>query len=127
MRPRLSRSRIPLAGAVATLVVLVGVAAAVADGAQSARPARGALTLTSSHPVTVTGTGFKAGTRVRVTLLAGRKLVRRPSTDGRGRFTVTFPAVVDRCSAWTIWASQPGRATVVLHGAKPACAPAGTT
>ena len=94
---------------------------AVADGEQSARAA---LTLTSGHPVTAAGTGFATRRRVRVTLFLEGKLVRRPTADGRGRFHATFPAAIDRCSAWTISASQPGRATVVLHGPKPACPPA---
>lgn len=115
-----TRSWIALAGAFAALVVPVSIAA----GEQRASPAGSALTLMSSHPVTVRGHGFAARTRVRVTLSMRGKLVRRPTADVQGRFTVAFPAVIDRCSAWTISASQPGRATVLLHGAKPACAPA---
>jgi hypothetical protein len=118
-----TRSRIALAGAIAALVVPAGIAA----GEPSAHPGRATLTLLSGHPVTVTGIGFEAHTPVRVTLVVDRKLVRRASTNGRGRFTATFPAVIDRCSGWTISASQPGRRTAFLHGAKPACAPASTT
>jgi hypothetical protein len=73
----------------------------------------------------VRGTGFKPRTRVRVTF--DGTLVRRPVTNAQGSFTATFQTVVDRCTAWSVSASQPGGATVVLRGpAKPACAPAST-
>ncbi len=108
-------SRIALAGALAALAVPAGAAAAH----------RAALTLTSGHPVTVTGTGFTAHRRVRVTFVSDGRQVRRPRADGAGRFSATFPAVVDRCSIWTVRASQLGRATVILRGGpKPGCTPA---
>ena len=116
-----TRSRIALAGALAALAV-----PAAAAGRPSAHHARAVLTLESRHPVTVTGRGFAARTPVRVTFSMGGKLVRRPTANAQGGFTATFPAVIDRCSAWTVSARQPGRATVVLHGARPECAPAAT-
>jgi hypothetical protein len=49
---------------------------------------------------------------------------RRPLTNRDGAFTVTFPAVIDRCSGWSVTATQPGRTPVMLRSpAKPACAP----
>ncbi len=124
MRIRFTRSRIRLAGAVVALLVLLGTAATLASGAQSAHQARAALTITRRNPVTIRGTGFKPHAHVRVTLVAGQEQVRRPLTGAQGTFTTTFSAVIDRCSGWTITASQPGRATVFLHGAKPECPPA---
>ena len=124
MRTRLTRSRIRLAGALVALLVLLGAVAALASGAPRAHQARAALRITRSNPVTVRGTGFKPRARVRVTLLVGHKQTRRPLTNAHGTFTTTFSEVLDRCSGWTVAASQPGRATVFLHGAKPECPPA---
>jgi hypothetical protein len=119
------RKRIRLAGALIALLVLLGVAATLAIGAPRAHQARAALVVTKRNPITVRGTGFKPNTHVRVTLLEAQKLVRRPLANSRGTFTVTFSAVViDHCSGWTLTASQPGRATVFLHGPKPECPPA---
>jgi hypothetical protein len=120
-----ARSRIRIAGALA-LLVLVATAATLASGAQTARPARAALVLKSRSPAMVGGTGFRPDRRVRVTLFEGQTFVRWPRTSGQGTFTTSFPAVIDRCSAWSITASQPGRRSVVLRGAKPECAPAST-
>jgi hypothetical protein len=39
---------------------------------------------------------------------------------------VTFPTAVDRCSAWSLTASQGNAAPVIVHGPKPQCAPAST-
>jgi hypothetical protein len=122
----LTRSHIRLAGALVALLVLLGAAAALASGAQSAHQARAALTLASRHPATVQGTGFEPRARVRVALVESVTLVRRPLTNARGVFTATFSAGIDRCSAWSITALQPGRAPVVLRGAQPECAPAST-
>ena len=119
-----SRSRIRLAGALVALLVALGAAAALASGAQNAHQARASLSLTTRNPVTVRGTGFKPSARVRVALLDGGTTVRRPVTNARGAFTTTFSAVIDRCSAWSVTATQPGRAPVILRGAKPECAPA---
>ena len=124
MRNASSRSRIRLAGALVALLVALGAAAALASGAQNAHQARASLTLTTRNPVTVRGTGFKPSARVRVALLDGGTTVRRPVTNARGAFTTTFSAVIDRCSAWSVTATQPGRAPVILRGAKPECAPA---
>jgi hypothetical protein len=83
------------------------------------------LVLKGSDPAIVSGTGFKARSRVRVTYVGAQTFVRRPMTSSLGAFTATFPTVVDRCSGFTVTASQPGRASVVLRSpAKPACAPA---
>ncbi|HET6870033.1 MAG TPA: hypothetical protein VFH80_29230 [Solirubrobacteraceae bacterium] len=121
----MQRKRIRLAGTLVVLLVLLGVAATLAIGAPRAHQARAALVVTKRNPLTVRGTGFKPNTRARVTLLAAQKQVRRPLANSRGAFTATFSSVViDHCSGWTVTASQPGRATVILHGPKPECPPA---
>ena len=121
----MKRKRIRLAGVLAALFVLLATAATLAIGAPRAHQARAALMLTRRSPVTVRGTGFKPNTRVRVTLLEAQTQVRRPLVNSRGTFTATFSSVViDHCSGWTVTASQPGRANVILHGPKPECPPA---
>ena len=121
----MQRKRIRLAGILVTMLVLLAVAATFAIGAPRAHQARAALVLTTRNPVTVRGTGFKPNTRVRVTLLEAKKLVRQTLANGRGTFTTTFSSVgIDHCSGWTVTASQTGRATVILHGPKPECPPA---
>lgn len=121
----MQRKRIRLAVVTAALLVLLAVAATLAIGAPRAREARAALMVTKRSPLTVRGTGFKPNTHVRVTLLEAQKTVRRPLANSRGAFTATFSSVViDHCSGWTVTASQPGRATVILHGPKPGCPPA---
>jgi hypothetical protein len=118
------RKHIRLAGMVVALLALLATAATLAIGAPRAHQARAALVISKRNPVTVRGTGFRPHTRVRVTLVEAQKLVRRPLASSRGTFTATFSAVLDRCSGWTVTASQPGRATVILHGARPECPPA---
>jgi hypothetical protein len=121
------KSRFRLAGVLVMLLVALGVAATLASGAQTARQARAALVLTSRDPATVRGTGFKPSTQVRVTLFQRQVLVRRPLTSSAGKFTTSFPTAIDGCSVWSISASQPGRAPVVLRSpAKLECAPAST-
>ena len=128
MRTPSSRTRFRRPGAVLALVVLAAAAWIAATGLASAstsghRAAK--LALVGHDPATVRGTGFKPRARVRVTFDGTQ--VRRPVTNAQGAFTATFQTVVDRCTTWSVTASQPGRATVVLRGpAKPECAPAST-
>ena len=126
MNPGPSRSHLRLAGILVGMLIVLGGLAALASGAPRAHSSRAALTLKSRNPTTVRGTGFRPHTRVKVTLMSGAATVRRPLTSSQGTFTTSFSTAIDRCSAWTITASQPGRASVVLHGPKPECAPAST-
>jgi hypothetical protein len=110
-----------LALAAAAWIAATGLASANTSGHL------GKLVLKSQDPATVSGSGFRAHKRVRVTFVSTRTFVRRPMTNSLGRFTTTFPTAIDRCTAFSVTASQPGRATVVLRGgAKPACAPMST-
>jgi hypothetical protein len=64
---------------------------------------------------------------VRVRLVAGMTRSRTLKTNWTGAFTVTFAAVIDRCSSWSVTATQQHRPAVVLRSpAKPACPPAST-
>lgn len=123
------QSRRRLALPVAALV-LVGVAVTLVLGGSATAQRVGRaprLTLTGRSPVTVQGTHFTPRSRVHVTLTDGSRRSRDARPDAQGRFTVTFPAVIDPCTSWSVAASQRHQAAVVLHGpAHPMCAPAGT-
>ena len=134
MRTAFSRPRPRRFGAILALLVLATVASIAANGLASASTTSGGaarLVLKQHSPATVRGTGFTPRTRVRVTFrvtfVGTQTVVRRPVTNSKGAFMATFPTVVDRCSAWYVTASQPGRATVILRGpARPMCDPSST-
>ena len=109
---------------IVTLALLVAAALVVssAPGA-GARPVAH-LSLVRSDPVTVSGRGFRPHVRVQLGVVAHTTLSRRPVANRDGRFTVTFPTGIDRCSGWSVTAIQSGRAPVMLRSpAKPECAP----
>ncbi len=106
------------------VAAIVGIASANTDHATRSTPS---LRMVRLNPATVAGRGFKAHRRVHVRLMAGGTLLRRPLANGAGQFTVKFPTVIDRCSGFTVRASEPNHAAVVLHAPpKPECAPATT-
>lgn len=129
MSKSLIRSPGARAAAAATLgLVILAVwalpgAAATAHRAHRAAPR---LVLVSRAPITIAGHNFTPRARVRVRLVSARTVSRTPVASRAGAFTVTFGTVLDRCSGWSVTASQQNRTTVVLRGAKPQCAPAGT-
>ena len=105
------------------VAAIVGIASATTDQAKRSHPT---LRMIRQNPVTIAGRGFKPHGRVTVRLLGGQAQSRRPLANGAGAFTVQFPVVVDRCSGFTVTASQQNKVAVVLRSpAKPACAPAG--
>jgi hypothetical protein len=104
------------------VAAIVGIASATTDRASTSRASLRTIRL---NPVTIAGHGFKAHRRVHVRLMVGHTISRTPLANRTGSFTVKFPTVVDRCSGFTVTASQQNRPTVVLQvPAKPACAPA---
>ena len=109
---------------VATLVALVAGALVLstASGA-GARPVAH-LRLVKRDPVTISGRGFRPHVRVHLLLKDPGTVARQPRASRNGTFTATFPTTLDRCSGWTVTATQPGRAIVILRSpAKPECAP----
>ncbi len=115
-----------LAGPAAALVVVAVAASIVLGGSATAQRVRTApsLTVTARNPVIVRAAHFAPRSRVSVTLVTARTLSRHARPDGQGRFQITFPAVIDRCTSWSVSATQRNHARVVLRGAKPECAPA---
>jgi hypothetical protein len=59
-------------------------------------------------------------------LIARQTFSRYAVVNRAGTFTTAFPAAIDRCSSWSVSASQRHHPTVVLRGPKPECAPAST-
>lgn len=103
---------------------IAGIASATTDHATRSTAS---LRMIRLNPLTVAGRGFKPHRRVNVHLLMGQTLSRTPLANRAGAFTVQFPVVIDRCSGFTVTASQQNHQTVILRSpAKPACAPAGT-
>jgi hypothetical protein len=85
------------------------------------------LALVTGNPLTVSGHGFRPRVRVHLVLADQGTVTRRPLANRNGRFTATFPTTIDRCSGWSVTATQPGRSMVILRSpAKPECAPLGT-
>jgi hypothetical protein len=111
---------------VLTLALLVcgGLVLSRASGA-GARPVAH-LALVNGNPVTVSGRGFRPRVRVHLVLVDQGMVKRSPLANHSGRFTVSFATALDRCSFWSVTATQPGRSMVVLRSpAKPECAPLG--
>ena len=107
-----------------TAAAIVGIASATTD---HAKRSSASLRMVRMNPATVAGRGFKPHRRVHVRLMVGHTISRRPLANRAGAFTVQFPAVIDRCSGFTVTASQQNHPAVVLRSpAKPACAPART-
>ena len=125
-RPVRRRVAVALAILSAVGVVAALIAGAPADG-RSARQLKPSLTLIRSDPVTISGHRFPAGKRVQVRLVADATRLRTLKTSRTGAFTVTFSAVIDRCTSWSVTATQQHQRAVVLRSpAKPLCAPAST-
>jgi hypothetical protein len=93
-----------------TLVLLATIVSAVAttaggSGAGSdvqSGPAR--LRLVNTDPVTLRATGFKAHEHARISVAAGKQLVRRSATAGSGgAFTMRLPGVdANNCTGFAV-------------------------
>ena len=121
----LERGRLRAYG-VAVAVVLAVAPGAAACAAGQAKDTSPTLTLRSRNPVTVVGRHFIPHRRVRLMVSASGTQSRRVVANASGSFTATFSAVaIDRCTGWSVTASQRGLRPVVIHVAKPECLPAG--
>jgi len=113
-----------IVGIVAALALLLFAASTVADGSAAANRSNAAptLRLIRLNPVTVAGRHFRPHRRVHVKLISGQTLSRDAVPDGHGAFTLAFTGgVFDRCSSFSVVATQRPGATVVLRGPKPEC------
>lgn len=110
--------------ALSALVAVLGAFAAVSSAASSSKTPH--LKVLKTHPVTVQGISFRPHAHLKVTFIASGQVSKRVTVGRNGRFTVTFTTTfADRCTQWTVKVSQPGHATVMVHGPRPMCAPAG--
>jgi hypothetical protein len=123
-------------GLLSLLSVVAGVpiaAACAQSSAQTNAPnnahqsrARPALALAGRRPVVVRGRDFTPHVKVRVLVTASVTVGRNVVPNGGGTFTATFATMIDRCTGWRVRAIQTGHAPVVIGGAQPECAPAGS-
>lgn len=112
---------------IATLALLVFAVLVLSNASGAGARPVAQLALVKGNPVTVSGHGFRPRVGVSLVLVDGGTLTRRPLANRYGRFTVTFSTALDRCSFWSVTATQPGRSMVTLRSpAKPECAPLGT-
>lgn len=83
----------------AIVIALAAGLALLGSAANGAGEARGKATLklTRGAPLTVRGTQFVPGERVRLTVSGARKTSRRVAANGTGAFTAQFAFTFDRC------------------------------
>jgi len=83
----------------ASLLVALSVASATA----STGIATPGIRIVTTQPLTVVGTHFRPGSRVRVALSGGLRRLKFATVDRRGSFRTTFAAVrIGRCAAPTM-------------------------
>jgi hypothetical protein len=82
------------------VIVILFAGLCLGSSVASAMTERAALKLVRSAPLTVHGTAFHPGERVRVTVFTDHAIVRRIRTTAAGTFTARFSDVelsLDRC------------------------------
>jgi hypothetical protein len=104
----------------ALIAVLLAVCASVPGAAGSAR-----LTLATTSPLAVHGSGFQRRERVRVVVRYGSTYTHRLRATRSGRFTTAFGRIaVDRCSGFVVTATgRHGSRATLRRPPLPACAP----
>ena len=105
-------------------MVLAAVVLLAAQPAEAgAAGTRASLRIVKTAPLTVRGSGFGAGERVKLLVNAGRPLARTVKAGSRGAFAVRFDVEVDRCTAVVVQAfgNRGSRASVDLTA--PDCTP----
>jgi hypothetical protein len=108
----------------AVLALLVGVACGTADATPSSTQdestPRATLRITSLDPLTVAGTRFAPGERVK--LLVGTRM-KATRADERGRFRTSFRIEVGRCSGVVVQAFGARGSRAMADVTAPQCAP----
>lgn len=108
-----------------TLLALVALGSLIAISSAAGSSHAPSLKPIKQHPFTVQGSYFKPHAHVKVTLMWTAKTTKTVTVGRYGRFTVSFNQAVDRCTQWSVRATQPGHASVLIRGPKPQCAPMG--
>jgi hypothetical protein len=107
------------------LLVIVALAAGVTGSSQAAAP-QPKLRVFADTPVRVTGVGFHARERLKLTLSADGVWRKSLRTTRAGRFTALFPtATLDRCMGYSVIARGTTGARAALKVMPVACAPSG--
>jgi hypothetical protein len=90
----------------AIVIALAAGLALLGSAANGAGDATGKATLklTRGAPLTVRGTHFVPGERVRLVVSSERQTTRRVTANGAGAFTAQFPLAYDRCNGLIILA-----------------------
>jgi hypothetical protein len=113
--------RTALAGAFVVVALGASTAGQGATGVTSSQPA---LRIVDGTPLTLRGTGFAAGERVRVLVRVPGREQKRVTASWRGSFVAAFnKSAYNRCSGLTAFAigSRGSRARLLLPA--PACPP----
>jgi hypothetical protein len=97
---------------IAAAALSLAVFGSAASGGESG--GKPALKLVRGAPLTLRGTRFVSGERVRVSASSGRTSTRRVNANGSGLFVVRFPFGYDRCNGLLVTAvgSDGSRATL---------------
>ncbi len=107
------------------LLVLVALTAGATGSSQAAAP-QPKLRVFDGTPVRVTGVGFHARERVKVTFSADGVWRKALRATRAGRFTALFPdATLDRCVGYSVLARGATGARATLKVMPLACAPPG--
>ena len=108
----------------ALAVALVAVALGASTAGQSATSREPAMKIVDRAPLTLRGTGFAAGERVRLVVRVPGRVQKRVTASRRGIFVAAFnKAAYNRCSGLTAFAigSRGSRARLLLPA--PVCPP----
>jgi hypothetical protein len=108
------------------LLVIAVVGLVCASGAAAAQARDPVLHLSGMQPVVVSGSGFRAHARVRVTLVAGLVTKRVVvTTTRRGTLGASFGTVpLGRCATFSVRAVEVGGVAATLRLPRPQCLPA---
>ena len=107
------------------LLVIVALAAGATGSSQAATP-QPKLRVFADTPIRVTGVGFHARERLKVTFSADGVWRKTLRTTRTGRFAALFPAAtLDRCVGYSVIARGATGARATLKVMPVACAPSG--
>jgi hypothetical protein len=104
------------------VAAVVSVVAVLATPAPDAR-LRAQLAVVDATPLTIKGTGFQPGERVKLVLFGPAALSRIVRAGVRGGFTAPFRIDIGRCDPLLVRATGTLRSRAVLDLTQTACAP----
>jgi hypothetical protein len=112
------------------VALLLGVACGSADATptttEDESKTRPALKIASLDPLTVKGTRFVPGERVKLLVNAGGARMKAAKVDERGRFAIAFRVDLDRCAGIVVQAFGTRGSRAMVDITAPNCAPTGS-